>query len=78
MSLITYVCHLVGLMRNFRPFLHDSGHSMCSICSVLIILKAQMYIRATEMRGAFVPISWKWRQTNWGHKILLSDNHCGH
>lgn len=81
MSLITYVCHLVGpWQRNFFcPFLHDSGHSMCSICSVLIILKAQMYIRATEMRGALFLSHGYGRQTNRGHKILfLSDNHCGH
>ena len=63
----------------FCPFFHDGGHSICSICSVLIILKAQRYIRGNRDRGASFLSHGNERQTNWGHKILfLCDNHCGH
>lgn len=63
----------------FCPFFHDGGHRMCSICSVLIILKAQRYIRGNRDRGASFLSHGNERQTSGGHKILfLSDNRCGH
>lgn len=63
----------------FCPFFHDGGHRMCSICSVLIILKAQRYIRGNRDRGASFLSHGNERQTSGGHKILfLSDNRRGH